>query len=66
MLNRLDIEGRYKQHIIRQEHVLSLFQRDENLLIDPSVDYSALPGMSIEVRERLMKARPPTLVRCPP
>ncbi|SCV68773.1 BQ2448_894 [Microbotryum intermedium] len=58
---RIYIEGLYKQHIIRQQHEVSLFQRDENLVIDPSVDYSMMPGMSIEVRQRLDLHRPKTL-----
>lgn len=54
---------RYKQHIIRQMHEISLFLRDENLAIDESVDYDTMPGMSSEVRYRLKMARPATLVR---
>lgn len=61
ILERLDIAGRYKQHIIRQAHDIELFQRDESLAIDPDLDYSLLPGMSFEVRQRLSEARPTTL-----
>ena len=53
---------RYKQHIIRQAHDIALFMRDENLVIDESIDYDVLPGMSHEVRQRLKDARPTTLV----
>lgn len=63
ILGRLEIAGRYKQHIIRQDHDVMLFQRDENLIIDPDVDYSRMPGMSTETRQRLSDARPVTLVR---
>ena len=62
ILERLEIEGRYKQHIIRQNHEVKLYLRDENLVIDPELDYTRLPGMSIEVRQRLIEARPLTLV----
>ncbi|KAK4705437.1 tRNA uridine 5-carboxymethylaminomethyl modification enzyme, partial [Phenoliferia sp. Uapishka_3] len=61
ILERLEIEGLYKQHIIRQTHDVALFLRDENLLIDPDLDYSLLPGMSTEVRQRLTLSRPTTL-----
>lgn len=44
-----------------QTHDVNLFLRDENLLISPDIDYSTLPGMSIEVRQRLMDHRPTTL-----
>lgn len=61
ILERIEIEGRYKQHILRQNHEVQLYLRDENLIIDPDLDYSRLPGMSTEVRQRLMEARPMTL-----
>lgn len=56
---------RYKQHIIRQAHDIALFLRDENLVIDDSINYDVLPGMSHEVRQRLKDARPATLVSLP-
>lgn len=66
ILERLSIAGLYKQHIIRQNHEVKLYLRDENLRIDESVDYNAMPGMSYEVRQRLNAARPTTLVSPPP
>lgn len=63
ILDRINVEGLYKQHVIRQTHDVELFLRDENLLIDEDLDYSLLPGMSNEVRQRLSLARPLTLVR---
>ncbi|GAA5961269.1 hypothetical protein JCM3765_002892 [Sporobolomyces pararoseus] len=61
ILERIGIAGKYKQHILRQSHEISLFERDENLSIDPRVNYDTLPGMSHEVRQRLKAARPATL-----
>ncbi|ORY75661.1 glucose inhibited division protein A-domain-containing protein [Leucosporidium creatinivorum] len=61
ILERLNIEGLYKQHIIRQTHDVALFLRDEQLAIDPDIDYSLMPGMSTEVRQRLALHRPTTL-----
>ncbi|GAA5972199.1 hypothetical protein JCM11641_002354 [Rhodosporidiobolus odoratus] len=60
-LDRIGIAGKYKQHILRQSHDVALFLRDENLVIDESVDYDSMPGMSMEVRTRLREARPRTL-----
>ncbi|GAA5898713.1 hypothetical protein JCM6882_000905 [Rhodosporidiobolus microsporus] len=60
-LERIGIAGKYKQHILRQSHDVALFLRDENLVIDESVDYDSMPGMSMEVRTRLKEARPTTL-----
>ncbi|KAG0661730.1 Mitochondrial Translation Optimization [Rhodotorula mucilaginosa] len=61
IIERVGIAGKYKQHIIRQAHDIALFMRDENLVIDESIDYDVLPGMSHEVRQRLKDARPTTL-----
>ncbi|GAA5992018.1 hypothetical protein JCM10908_000702 [Rhodotorula pacifica] len=61
VIERVGIAGKYKQHIIRQAHDIALFMRDENLVIDESIDYDVLPGMSHEVRQRLKVARPTTL-----
>lgn len=63
ILDRLDIEGSYKQHVIRQARDVELFLRDEDLVIAEDVDYSLVPGMSMEVRQRLSEARPATLVK---
>ena len=66
LLERLDTEGRYKEHVARQAQEIALFLRDENLAIDPNIDYHALQGISMEVRERLSRARPATLVSARP
>ena len=62
ILTRLEIAGLYKQHIIRQNHEVSLFLRDENLIIPSDINYNLLPGMSTEVRQKLIEVRPGTLV----
>ena len=62
ILERVEIAAKYAQHILRQDHDVKLFLRDENLVIDPNVDYSQMRGMSTEVRQRLTDARPLTLV----
>jgi tRNA uridine 5-carboxymethylaminomethyl modification enzyme len=62
ILERVEIAAKYAQHILRQDHDVKLFLRDENLVIDPDVDYSQMRGMSTEVRQRLTDARPLTLV----
>ena len=37
------------------------FRKDEALVIPTSLDYSAVPGLSQEVRQKLAAARPVTL-----
>jgi tRNA U34 5-carboxymethylaminomethyl modifying enzyme MnmG/GidA len=36
---------------------------DESLVLDPDIDYQAMSGLSLEVRERLVAARPTSIVR---
>ena len=36
---------------------------DETLLIDPKLDYETVTGLSNEVRERLKRVRPASIVR---
>ncbi|KAH0580554.1 hypothetical protein H2248_002047 [Termitomyces sp. 'cryptogamus'] len=58
LLSRIDIDGQYAAHLIRQEADLRLFLEDETLTLDPFMDYSVIPGISEEVRERLGRVRP--------
>lgn len=37
---------------------------DESLALDPLLDYSTVEGLSSEVRERLVKVRPNSIVSC--
>ena len=37
------------------------FKKLEGIVIPPDLDYSEIPGLSREVREKLMKIRPYTL-----
>ncbi|KAG6823523.1 hypothetical protein H0H92_009913, partial [Tricholoma furcatifolium] len=55
LLSRIDIDGQYAAHLIRQEAELRLFLEDEALVLDPYMDYSAITGISEEVRERLAR-----------
>ncbi|KAG6833326.1 hypothetical protein H0H87_008502 [Tephrocybe sp. NHM501043] len=54
--------GLYAGHLTRQEADLRLFLEDESLVLDPFMDYSNVPGISEEVRERLNRVRPACVV----
>jgi hypothetical protein len=66
VLTRLDIEGRYVAHLARQDADLRAFAADEALALDPGIDYAQVEGLSSEVRERLARVRPASLVRSGP
>lgn len=51
-------------HMSRQEADVRAFMEDESLLLDPRLDYSAVPGLSSEVIEKLYVVRPTTIVSC--
>ncbi|TFK38386.1 glucose inhibited division protein A-domain-containing protein [Crucibulum laeve] len=61
ILSRIDIDGQYHPHLIRQEADLRTFMEDESLLLDPQMDYVTIPGLSSEVIERLYKVKPTTI-----
>ena len=54
--------GQYSAHILQQEADLRVFMEDESLLLDPLMDYSTVTALSSEVKERLFKLRPTTMV----
>ncbi|GLB42690.1 putative mitochondrial translation optimization protein [Lyophyllum shimeji] len=61
ILARVDIDGQYSAHLIRQEADLRMFMEDEALVLDPHMDYDAVTGLSSEVKERLGVVRPTTI-----
>ncbi|CAE6400703.1 unnamed protein product, partial [Rhizoctonia solani] len=62
-LARVDVEGQYMHHLKRQEADIRAFASDEMLILDPSLDYDSVIGLSTEVRERLKRTRPGSIVR---
>ena len=54
--------GRYNSHLRRQEADLRKFMDDENLALDPQIDYNTINGLSSEVKERLFTVRPASIV----
>lgn len=58
---QIEIEGRYQGYMERQEADVRAFQKDEALLLPADLDYTAIGGLSAEVRHILDQARPETL-----
>ena len=52
----------YTSHMRRQAADLRVFMEDESLSLDPQLDYGSVEGISSEVRERLAKVRPTSIV----
>jgi len=53
--------GQYSAHLSRQGADLQPFMEDESLKLEHDTDYSAVRGLSSEVRERSGKVRPGTI-----
>ncbi len=58
---QLEIEATYSSYMERQEADIRAFRRDEALAIPVELDYAKIPGLSMEVRNKLTQARPATL-----
>ena len=48
--------------LAREEYALARRSFDEALALDPHLDYATIAGLSSEVRERLAKVRPASIV----
>ena len=57
----LETEALYAGYIERQARDIAAFRRDEGLRLPQSLDYSAIGGLSNEVRDKLQTAKPATL-----
>ncbi|KCZ84878.1 tRNA uridine 5-carboxymethylaminomethyl modification enzyme GidA [Hyphomonas adhaerens MHS-3] len=58
---QLEIEALYSGYIERQAGDVEALRRDEALRIPEAIDYSAIGGLSNEVRQKLEAIRPATL-----
>ena len=58
---QLEIEAKYAVYLERQAAEVAAFKRDEEFEIPDQIDYGAVLGLSIEVRQKLSAARPRTI-----
>jgi tRNA uridine 5-carboxymethylaminomethyl modification enzyme len=54
----VEIEIKYEGYIKRQLIHVERFKKWEDEKIPPSIDYDHIPGLSLEVREKLNRVRP--------
>lgn len=57
----LEAEALYGPYLIRQEGERALLEREEALAIPAAIDFAEIAGLSNEMRDRLVRARPATL-----
>jgi len=58
---QLEIEATYHVYAVRQHLEIQALQREENALLPADMDYADISGLSNEIRDRLVAARPATL-----
>ena len=58
---QLEIDAKYDVYLSRQVADIAAYRRDEALELPEDLDYSQLPGLSIEARQKLNSARPGTI-----
>jgi len=55
---QIEIEGKYKGYLDRQQADINLFIKDESVKIPDNFDYEKVGGLSTEIKMRLKKAQP--------
>jgi len=58
---QLEIDAKYAVYLERQAADVAAFRRDESLQLAEDLDYAALTGLSLEVRQKLAAIRPRTI-----
>jgi len=61
VLQQVEVQAKYAGYIDRQQQDIDKAKRYNHLEIGAGFDYSLVPGLSNEVREKLAKQRPETL-----
>ena len=60
---QLEVDARYACYVKRQDGDVEALRRDEAAVIPLDFDYGALPALSGEIRQKLVKQRPSTLAQ---
>jgi len=58
---QVEIDAHYRGYLDRQNADIAAFKKDERLTLPEDLDYDAVGGLSMEIREKLKAARPDTL-----
>jgi tRNA uridine 5-carboxymethylaminomethyl modification enzyme len=58
IIEQLNVDARYAAYVARQEDDVVALRRDEAVQIPPDFDFQAVPALSNEVRQKLVRHRP--------
>ncbi|HSG88415.1 MAG TPA: tRNA uridine-5-carboxymethylaminomethyl(34) synthesis enzyme MnmG [Pseudomonadales bacterium] len=60
---QVEVQVKYEGYIARQEAEIERLRRHESMALPSDLDYATVAGLSNEVRQKLVEARPETLAR---
>jgi len=58
---QLEIDAKYAVYLDRQMADVAAYRRDESLELSDALDYDQMPGLSMEMRQKLKSIRPRTI-----
>src|SRR5262249_28193198 len=58
---QIEIDAKYAVYLDRQASDVAAYRRDDSFALPDDLDYSALPGLSHEVRQKLQAHKPRTI-----
>jgi len=61
VVSQVEVQARYEGYISRAEVEAARFREQEGRRFPPDTDYATIPGLSMEVRQKLAAARPASL-----
>ncbi len=61
VLDQVQIQVKYEGYLKRQEEEIASFERLESVPIPRDIDYTAIPGLSKEIQEKLAQVAPTSL-----
>lgn len=62
-LQQLVVDAQYAVYLDRQKNDIEAVRRDEQRQIPDTLDYTAIPGLSMELRDTLQRCRPQTIAQ---
>ena len=61
VVEALEAEALYSGYLQRQESDIAALRREEKMALPGGLDYTAMPSLSAELRQKLMAVQPATL-----
>lgn len=61
IIEQLVVDAQYAVYLDRQRHDIEAVRRDEQKPIPDSLDYASIPGLSMELQQKLAQYRPQTI-----